>query len=109
MMYTEFTVGDKIYKLRLNTRTIVSLEKQLGCNPLTIFGNGDKIPTVTVMVDVLYAALQPLNHGITLNDAYDIFDQYLADGHTMTDFITVIVDIYKISGLIKEEDEQEKN
>jgi hypothetical protein len=39
------------------------------------------------MVNVLYASLIQLNHGITLNDAYDIFDAYLDDGHTMTDFI----------------------
>ena len=33
-----------------------------------------------------------------------------ADGHTMTDFIQVIVDIYKTSGLIKTEGtEEEKN
>ena len=109
MMYVDFTAGNKDYKLRLNTRNIVTLEKQLGCNPLTIFGNGDTMPTITTMVQVLYASLQQLNHSITLNDAYDIFDAYLADGHSMTDFIPVIVDVYKISGLIKNEEVGEKN
>ena len=74
MMYVDFEAGNKAYKLRLNTRSIVSLEKQLGCNPIAIFGDGSTLPTVESMVNVLYAALQPLNHGITLNDAYDIFD-----------------------------------
>ena len=109
MIYVDFEAGNKTYQLRLNTRTVVNLEKQLGCNPLAIFGSGDTIPTVTVMVNVLYAALQPLNHGITLTDAYDIFDAYLADGHVMTDFIPVIIDVYKVSGLIKDEEETEKN
>lgn len=111
MMYKEFTVGNKEYKLRLNTRNTVNLEKQLGCNPLSIFGDGDNIPTVTTMVQVLYASLVSYNHGITLNDAYDIFDNYLADGHSMTDFIPVILDIYKVSGIIKndEVDVDEKN
>lgn len=103
MNYVDFTAGNKEYKLRLGTREIVVLEKQLGCNPLTIFGNGDTIPTVTTMVQILHASLQQLNHGITLNDAYDIFDAYLADGHTMTEFITVIIEIYKMSGLIGNE------
>ena len=76
MNYVDFTAGNKEYKLRLGTREIVVLEKQLGCNPLTIFGNGDTIPTITTMVQILHASLQQLNHGITLNDAYDIFDAY---------------------------------
>ena len=110
MMYLDFTAGNKDYKLRLSTRNTVMLEKQLGCNPLAIFGSGDTIPTPTQMVNILYASLIQYNHGITLNDAYDIFDAYLADGHTMTDFIQVIVDIYKTSGLIKTEGtEEEKN
>lgn len=110
MMYVDFTAGNRNYKLRLTTRGVVALEKQLGCNPLMIFGNGDKVPTITTMVQVLNAALQPMNHGITLDDAYDIFDEYLNDGHIVTDFIAVIVEIYKVSGLIKNSGENtEKN
>ena len=62
------------------------------------------------MVQILNAALQPMNHGITLDDAYGIFDEYLNDGHIVTDFIAVIVEIYKVSGLIKNSEENtEKN
>lgn len=103
MNYINFVAGNKEYKLRLSTRAIVALEKQLGCNPLSIFGDGDTLPTITTMVYVLHASLQQLNHGITLNDAYDIFDTYLADGHTMTDFLPVMIEIYKVSGLIGNE------
>lgn len=109
MMYVDFSAGNKDYKLRLNTRNIVTLEKQLGCNPLTIFGNGETMPTVTTLVQVLFASLQQYNHGITLNDAYDIFDEYLADGNTMTDFLPVLIEVYKVSGLIKTEGISEKN
>lgn len=103
MMYVDFNAGNKEYKLRLTTRNIISLEKQLGCNPLSIFGDGTTIPTVTTMVQILHAALQPYHHGITVNDAYDIFDAYLEDGHMSTDFIYTIVDIYKASGIMKDE------
>lgn len=102
MMYVDFTAGNKDYKLRLSTRNTVALEKQLGCNPLSIFGNGDTIPTITQMVNILYASLQQLNHGISLNDTYDIFDSYLEE-HSTTDFIPVILEIYKVSGLIRED------
>ena len=109
MLYFDFEAGNKQYKLRLNTRNTVALEKTLGCNPLSIFGNGDTIPTITSMVAILHASLQAYEHGLTLNDAYDIFDAYLVD-HSATDFIPVILEIYKVSGLIKEtEDVTEKN
>lgn len=106
MNYIDFEAGNKSYKLRLNTRSVVLLEKQIGCNPLAIFGgDGSTIPTITTMVAILHAALQAYNHGITLNDAYDIFDSYMDDGHAMTDFIPVIMDIYKASGLMPKDNE----
>ena len=108
MNYLDFCAGGKEYKLRLTTRSIVQLEKQIGRNPLMIFGNGEEIPTITNMVNVLYFSLQSLQNGITLNDAYDIYDAYVADGHTTTDFIKVIIDIYRASGIIPTE-EAEKN
>jgi hypothetical protein len=110
-MYFDFEAGNKAYKLRLNTRNIVALEKQLGCNPVAIFGKGDTIPTISTMVTVLHAALQQYQHGVTMDDAYDIFDNYLADGNSMTDFIPVLVEVYKVSGIIKVEKEEtdEKN
>lgn len=106
MMYTDFEANGKQYKLRLNTRQVIVLEKQLGCNPLTIFGAGDTIPTVTVMVNILHCALQQYQHNITLNDAYDIFDEWLVDGNTATDFLPIIIDIYKVSGLMKNDNEK---
>lgn len=108
MMYIDFQAGNKEYKLRLNTRATVTLEKTLGCNPLMIFGKGDRVPTITEMVSILHAALQPYHHGIDMNAAYDIFDAYLED-HAATDFIAVIVDIYKASGIIREGQVEEKN
>lgn len=111
MMFYEFNVGNKEYKLRLTTRNIVSLEKQLGCNPLGIFGNGDTLPTITQMVAVLHASLQSMHHGIDMNAAFDIFDDFLAEGNNMTDFLPVIVGVYKVSGLIGKDKEvsTEKN
>lgn len=107
MNFINFEVGNKTYKLRLNTRAIVLLEKQLGCNPLNIFGaNYDTVPTITVMVNILHASLQQYNHGITLNDAYDIFDDYLAEGNATTDFIPVIMEIYKASGIVPKDSQQ---
>lgn len=103
MMYLDFTAGGNEYKLRLNTRDVVALEKRLGCNPMAIFGDGRTIPTITVMVEILHASMQAYQHNITMEKAYDIFDTWLNDGNTMPEFIAVIVDIYKVSGIIPNE------
>ena len=108
MMFIDFAAGGKEYKLRLNTRDVVNLEAKLGCNPMAIFGNGSTIPTITTMVQVLHASMSQYNHGITLDKTYEIFDEWLADGHAMTDFIAVIVDVYRVSGIIPA-DTTEKN
>ena len=107
MNYIDFNAGNNAYKLRLNIRNTVALEKMLGCNPLAIFGEGDTIPTITVMVQILHASLQQYHHNVSLTNAYDIFEDWLADGNSITDFLPVIIDIYKASGIIK--DVAEKN
>ena len=107
MLYVDFMAGEKEYKLRLNTRNVITLEKTLNGNPLSIFGKGDRIPSITEMVAILHASLQTYHHGIGMNEAYDVFDAYLADGNTATEFIPVIVEIYKISGIIQNDKEQD--
>lgn len=109
MLYYDFMAGDKAYKLRINTRNTVMLEKLLGCNPLGIFGDGASIPKVTDMVSILFASLQQYHHGITMEDAYNIFDDFIADGKSATDFINVILEIYKVSGIIRESGNTIKN
>ena len=109
MMYVDFTAGDKAYKLRLSIRATVALEKKLGVNPLMIFEDGSTIPTITTMVNILHAALQQYNHGISVEDAYNIFETWLNDGNSVVDFLPIIIDVYKVSGIIKQEEEAEKN
>lgn len=110
MMYVDFATSGNEYKLRLNTRDIVALERQLGCNPMGIFGDGSTVPTVTTMVQILHASMQQYQHNITIDKAYTVFDEWIEDGHSMTDFIGVIVDIYKVSGIIPADaDNNEKN
>ena len=103
MLYVDFNAGNESYKLRLSTRAILALEKQLGCNPLAIFGDGTTLPTITAMITILHASVQQYHHGISMDRAADIFDAWLADGHTMTEFLTVIIDVYKVSGIISTE------
>ena len=109
MLYYEFEAGNNTYKLRLNTKNTIDLEKKIGCNPLSIFGNGDTIPTVSIMVAILHASLQQYHHNISINDAYNIFDEYLTSGKTVVEFIPIILEVYKVSGLVSVSEDEEKN
>lgn len=105
MNYVDFSAGNKDYKLRLNTRNVVALEKALGCNPVAVFGDGDAIPSFTAMVSILHASLQQLNHGINIDKSYEIFDDWIADGNNMVDFVKIILEIYKASGIVPDNTE----
>lgn len=108
-LYTTFTVGDKEYKARLTTKALIELERKLGRNPINILAevgqNGDIMPKMEPMLDILHASLQALEHGITIDDVYDLYDKWLEEGKTSVDLITLIVKICQESGLIPKEEE----
>lgn len=110
MNYLELVTNENVYKLRLNTRTIIKLEKLLGGNPLKVFDSlkEETPPTVEMMVNVLYAALMPYYEKISLDKAYDIFDEWLESGHMCAEFIAVIVELYKSAGILQK-DKNQKN
>ena len=110
MLFKEFEVEGRTYKLALNTRSIMELEKKIGCNPVAIFGTeGTTIPTITVMIQILTASLQKFEHGFTEKEAAELFDKWLEESNSITDVITVIVEIDKASGLIRTQEEERKN
>ena len=61
--------------------------------------------TTVSKFNILSAALQRFEHGLTQNDAISIFDAWLDEGHNIAEFIPVILDVYKVSGLISSENE----
>lgn len=106
MNFVEFEVNGKSYNLRLSTRAIVSLEKKIGRNPLDIFTTltNNSLPKMTELMLLLHASMQQMNHGIKEEDVYDIYDDYLAEGHTLTDFMNVLLDVFKCSGFISQDE-----
>lgn len=111
MLYTTITIKGKDYKARLNARACVDLEKRLGTNPLNVFANianANTIPDLSSLITILHASLTAYQHGITLDDTYAIYDDFIEDGNTMIDIIPIILEIFKVSGFFKEEDAQEE-
>ena len=106
MNSVEFIVGKNTYNLRLNTRAIVNLEKKIGKNPLDIFTTLEKnsVPKTTDLMLLLHASMQQFNHGVKEEDCFDIYDDYLAEGHTLVDFMNVLLEVFKVSGFISDEE-----
>ena len=112
MLYTTINVKDKEYKLRLTARACVDLEKKLGTNPINVFmkiAESNTLPSMEDIITIFHATLQPLQHNITMNDAYDIFDEYVDDGHNLMDLVPTIIKVFQESGLIPKEGEESKN
>ena len=104
MLYTEFEVGDKALKLRITTRACVELEKKMGRNPVSAFIaiSDGMLPTLSDVISILHAALQPLEHGYTEAAVYALYDEYVDEGHNLYDLIPVLLEVFKTSGLIPE-------
>jgi hypothetical protein len=105
MMYTELTIGDKELKLRLDARACVGLERKLGKSPLAIFMDAEKsLPRLEDLILILQGSLQKYNQGYNEEKTYDLYDEYIAEGNTFTDFIPVIMSIFEVSGFFKKAD-----
>lgn len=96
------------YKLRLNAKGVVQLEERLGGrSPLSIFSgvSNSELPALKDLLIVLHESLQPYHHGMTLDKAYELYDEFIEEGHNFAEFLSVIVEIYRNSGLIPREED----
>lgn len=114
-MFTVLTVGNNTYNLKLNARSCINLEKALGRNPVSVFMEIDpdngKLPSAETVITMLQACLAPMNHGMDMNKTFDLYDQYVEEGHTMYDLIPLFVEVFQNSGYLPKQGEEtaEKN
>lgn len=110
-MYTEITIGNENYKLRLTTRNLIEVEKALGHNPLQMFMeiDNDVLPKLSDIAVLLHYSLQTFHHGISLEKTYDLIDKYLED-KTIWELVPVLLDVFKECGFVeKDADGDSKN
>ena len=102
MMYTEITIGNNTYKLRLNTRTSIDLEKKLGYNPLNLIMEmaDNKMPKKMDVIIFLQSMLQVYHHGMNMDKVMDLFDVYIEEGHNMFDLVQPFVEVLTEAGYI---------
>jgi hypothetical protein len=106
---TTVNIGRNTYELRLNTRASIALEKALGFNPITMFmaiERGD-MPRLNDMLIMLHAMLQPMNHGMNMDKVYDLYDEYVADGHNLFDLVPVFIEVFQDAGYMAKTSEIE--
>ena len=108
-MYTELIIGSEGYKLKLTTRASVQMERALGYNPIIMLMKIDdgEMPKLNDLLIILQFMLQTYHHGFNLDKVYDLFDKYVADGHSMFDLIPVFVEVFQQSGYLGKPGEEE--
>lgn len=103
-MYKIMTIGNKDYKLKLSIRGCIDLEKKLGTNPLNVFiriqANNNELPSMNELMLILHAMLQPYEHGISIDDTYDLYEQWMDEGHGLIDLMNLFTEVLEVSGFI---------
>jgi hypothetical protein len=103
--YAIWRIGEEEYKLKLTTAAIVELETRYKVNLLELLraDTSTSVPPLSVMLDVVHAALQKYHHGIKKADVYDMFDRYEEKGGSQLKFYaSVFIDLYTVSGFFGE-------
>ena len=101
-MYKLLTINNEDYKLKLNTQNIIDAEEKIGMNLILIFGvDGRRLPTTKEMMTIFFHSLQAYQHGIKYSDACSLFDSWIEEGHTTSEFIPILFEIFRESGIIK--------
>ena len=104
-MFHTITIGGKDYECRLTTKSLLKAEERLGANPLTVFMNG----ALPKLKDMLVLFHESLPHSINFDEACDLYDKYVSEGHNFADFVNEIMEILGESGLLSKEDGETKN
>jgi len=99
--------GKKEYPLRLTTKGCVSIESRIRKNPLNVFmdASENKMPMISDLMVILHECINGANHGVKLDDVYDIYDDFCADGGDFMQLIELLVKVFQESGFIPKDDE----
>ena len=101
-------IKDKEYVLKLTTKAIVETEERLGCNIIDIFAEVDSghLPKLKDLLIIFHEAMR-YTHGIKFDDVFDIYSDYIEEGHTYPDFVVMLLNVMRDSGLLPKESEEE--
>lgn len=111
MFYTQLRIDDyHIYKLRLTLIDVVQLERLLGESPLNILYKATQGYNFNLedLIMILYTALlQDGDKKYSIDDAYDIFDDYIENVGDVGSFFLVLLKLFEDMGFISNNDDEE--
>ena len=111
MFYTQLRIDDyHIYKLRLTLIDVVQLERLLGESPLNILYKATQGYNFNIedLIMILYTALlQDGEKKYSIDDAYDIFDDYVENVGNVGSFFSVLLKLFEDMGFISQNNEDE--
>ena len=110
MLYSQLKIDDcHIYNLRLTLIDVVQLERLLGESPLDILQRAamSNIYGVSMedLVYILYVSLQGGETKYSIDDAYDIFDDYVDNVGDIGSFLQTLVKLFIDMGFISGDDD----
>ena len=111
MFYTQLRIDDyHIYKLRLTLIDVVQLERLLGESPLNILYEATQGYNFNLedLIMILYTALlQDGDKKYSIDDAYDIFDDYIENVGDVGSFFLVLLKLFEDMGFISNDNDEE--
>ena len=109
MNFYTLNIGEREFDCRLGTREVVNLEKVLGTNPLNVLmGMSDNtLPETGILLIILHAAGKEDGKKLKMDDWYDLYDEFLAEGKSIADLLEIVMEIFEVSGLIPKEVEEQ--
>lgn len=106
-IFTNLKIGNNEYKLRMSSAKVVEIEKKIGKNPINVMldAQSGRLPLMGDILTIFWGSLTYYQHNISFDMAADIYDEYIADGHTFEDFVSdVLLSIFETGGFIKRAD-----
>lgn len=95
-------VNNKTYQLRLTTKGCVNIEQRIGQNPLNVFmaAAENNMPKMSDLMIILHECLNACNHGIKIDDVYNIYDKYCEEGGDFVSLIELLISVFEDAGFI---------
>lgn len=108
MNFTTLTIGEREFECKLKTRDVVKLEKNLGTNPLNVLMamQDGGLPDTSTLLVIVQASAKQDGKTLKMDEWYDLYDEYLEEGNSIADLLSLVIEIFQVSGLIPEVEEE---
>ena len=99
---------DNKYECKMSTRAMLSIEKALGDNPVNLIYRENGIPTLNVMLNILFYCIRKNNPQFrSVDDVVDAYDDYIDNGGSLGGLAKFIMELIQDSGMLKQDNDEE--